>query len=379
MERYYPEDDVPDGTLVVNAHLDDRSEIQTITLTTSTSLLSPDYQPKTGCVVRVEREDGDVLLFEEGRQGTYRAAPGSGFMVHGSRYRLVIADPQGNEYCSDYEALHPPLPIDSVYFRRETRYSVTGEGREGIRFYTDFTVDKTAGEYVRWEMTETYEFHNPDHKAYIYDLDREIKPLHDSLTWRTCWITNQLPTIYTLNLAMLREGIFREKQLNFVSREPQRLHHRYSLLVKQYTLTPAAYGYWNKLKENTQSQGNLFDKQPAILYSNICNRDDPGEKVIGFFSVSGMSEHRIFVEDIPGLELPDNEMFCFPLPEIPPHLNYLPPSDLPLYFTRAGHDGVITFGLTEKHCIDCREYEGSTHIMPDFWTTGKDLQKHPAP
>ncbi len=53
---------------------------------------------------------------------------------------------------------------------------------DGIRFYIDFQVDADSSEFMRWELVETYEFHNPDYEGFIYSFDRVLKPLPDS--WR---------------------------------------------------------------------------------------------------------------------------------------------------------------------------------------------------
>ncbi len=106
-----------------------------------------------------------------------------------------------------------------------------------------------------------------------------------------------------MDLSNVEGDLYKKAPLNFVSSETRRLHYRYSLLVRQMALSKKAFWYWDELAKNLQSKGNLFDTQPSLTPSNICNVNDEDELVIGYFSISGATEKRIFVEDIPDLEV----------------------------------------------------------------------------
>ncbi|MDA3822677.1 MAG: DUF4249 domain-containing protein, partial [Bacteroidales bacterium] len=332
--------------------------------------INPTYIPLSGCVVSVKRDDGIIINFLENEPGKYRMEDDPDFLISGKQYSLYLRTNDGKEYESSYELMHPSMPIDSLYFNLDQKSGNNPEDIiNGISFQADFTVDKNMGEYVRWQLTETYEFHNPLHVGYIYGLDRHRIPLPDTSSWRTCWITNDLTEYYTQSLRLLKNGEYFGKRLNFVSNETQRLNHGYSLLVKQYTISKNAFIYWNDLKENSEALGGLFNKQPSILYSNICNIDDEEELVIGYFSVSSASEKRIFAQDIQGLELDDFKYYCFPSMGMPPNLAYVPDNRLPMYFSWGYYEleGKWFFGTTKGYCLDCRKYDNSTHIKPSYW------------
>jgi hypothetical protein len=173
--------------------------------------------------------------------------------------------------------------------------------------------------------------------------------------------------IYTLDVANMSGAEYSYMPLHFVSNETQRLSHGYSLLVRQHSLDEAAFRYWDELKKNSHGGGGLYDRLPSITPSNIHNENDAGESILGFFTVSGVTEKRIFVKDVEGLNKYD-VLFCFPRPELP-RLRYLTYSDLPIYASRAEeHDtGDERFGETEQKCLDCRIRKGSTGEPPDFW------------
>lgn len=369
VERYYPEKaDALTGLLVVNAHLTDGSGTQAVSLSRSDGLIFPEYRPETGAAVQVENEMGDMIGFTESDDGNYLTDIPLNFLQEGDSYRLLLITSDGSRYESEFTTLHSASTIDSVYYRVETTPGdEPGTSLEGIRFYMDFIVDSESDQFLMWDLTETYEFHNPPYEGFIYDRDRVLKPLPDSMSDRECWITLHIPEIFTQETGNLTAGRYTMKTLHFVSNQTQRLRHGYSLLVRQLSLDEAVFRYWDDLKKNVQEEGVLFDTQPSITPGNICSCDDPEERVLGFFSVSGVSEKRIFVRDVEGLDVPDR-LFCFPTFEFP-RLNYFRLRDLPIFLSRATwpETGEVITGETDRKCLDCRLYRGSSGEPPDFW------------
>lgn len=368
IERYYPdEEDLNTGILVVVAHIDDRPGLQTINLSRSVNMSDASYVPVPDCYVQVTRSDGSLLVFEEQEAGTYNAMPDGIFLHSGADYKLVIITPGGKQYESEFEKLHPAPDIESVYYTVEQ--VPTADPAiidEGIQFYLDFEIEKDSGRFLQWELIETYEIQNPDYPTIEYGRDRRWRDVPDSAKFLTCWITNLIPFIYTLDLGNVEGTKYTRMPVNFVSVNSRRLYHRYSLLVRQFALSEKAFWYWNELKKNVQSKGGLFDTQPALTPSNICNIDDENEMVIGYFSVSGCSEKRVFVDEAPGLEINRNPDICAP-GIFPMYIHKYPASKLPLYIATAVINGITVAGEVEYECVDCREYKNSTSIKPDFW------------
>ena len=369
IERYYPEEGaLKTGTLVINAHLTDQPGKQVIEISRSVDLINPSFDPVYGSLARVIREDGELREFSEFRPGYYEAELDDQFLQTGASYMIQVQTPDGNVYESVFDMLRPVPAIDSLYYQVETAsFASESDSISGIRFYLDFTYDNEAYEYIRWDLTETYEFHNPDMEGYILDVDFKLRELSDTSNYRICYITNELSTIHSMSLGYLDFGTYIRKPFTFVPNDQlaQKLHHKYSLLVKQYSLGEEAFHYWNELKKTSQEQGSLFDRQPALLKSNIHNVNDESEIVLGFFSMAGMVEKRAFAENPEGLDLRDYEWYCFPVPRGP--AGRISRDQLPLYYARAWRDGVSSFAEVNKHCVDCRAYKNSTHIMPDFW------------
>ena len=370
VERYYPSgDDVITGTLVVSAHLTDKPGEQVITISRSDKLLFPQYIPETGCSVVVEDQEGNTIDFKETIPGDYAADIPGEFLETGTLFRLLLLTPDGNRYESEYTQLQASTPIDSIYYQLESIPTSDPQVTvDGIRFYMDFQVDPGSTEYMRWELKETYEFHNPPYEDFIYGFDRRLKPVPDSLSDKQCWITAYVNAIFTLDARNLTSPDFEYMPLHHVSNETQRLSYGYSLLVRQLSLDESAFRYWDELKKNSQENSGIYSRQPSITPSNICNCDDPEEKILGFFSISGLSEKRLFVKDVEALEKYD-VMFCYPAPE-QPRYRFLRTADLPVYVSRVQFpDSLARMGTTTIECVDCRVRNGSVGEPPDYWPT----------
>ena len=369
VERYYPEDnDMKTGTLVINAHLTDQPGVQVIEISRSVDLTNPSFDPVSGSFAEVIREDGEFREFSEFKPGYYAADLDNSFLQTGDSYMIHVITPDRNEYESVLDKLRPVPEIDSLYYQVEhNSFASEEDSTSGVRFYIDFTYDDEAYEYIRWDLTETYEFHNPDMEGFILDVDFRLKELSDTSNYRVCYITNELSSIHSMSLNYLDFGIYIKKPFTFVPniQQEQKLHHKYSLLVKQYSLGEEAFHYWNELKKTSQEQGFLFDRQPALLKSNIHNVNDESEVVLGFFSMAGVVVKRTFAVKPEGLDLSIYKWYCFPMSRGPG--GYLMKEDLPLYFARAWMDGESSYAQVNKHCVDCRAYMNSTHIIPDFW------------
>jgi len=368
IEQYFPdEEELQTGTLVFVAHLCDKPGEQSIQLSRTSTIRYPEFDPLSGCYVEIISSDQESREFQESEPGYYSCFLDEQFLETGKQFSLVVITPEGERYESEYEQLHPAVKINALYWEREQHAtSELGEVLDGVQFCMDFEVKKEACTYLKWELEETYQIHNPEYTAFVFGKDRIFRELPDSSSWRTCWITLGIPEFYTMDLEFVEGTNFRQMPLNYVSSETRRLHIRYSLLVRQYSLSESSFRYWDELRKNLQSTGNLFDKQPALTPSNICNVNNKEEVVLGYFSISGVSELRAFVDEIKEMRLREDPAYCYP-GDYPPGLPYFPDAYLPVYLSRVFVEGAEYRGEVNDYCVDCRAYKGSTHIKPDFW------------
>lgn len=368
LERYHPDDlYLREGLLVINAHITDLEGTQTIEISRSANIEGPKFEPEMDCFVLLSREDGESMEFRMGEEpGHYKADLDADFLSSGLQYQLQVVAGDGKEYLSDFDQIRPVPSIDSIYYKVESK-QLTGDGEPvtGIRFYVDFTYNNEAYEFIRWELTETYEFHNPDMEAYVYYSRWSQGPLVGEDNPKVCYLTYPVSSVHSISTKDLTPGKY-TRAFDFIPYDKldQRLIYKYSLLVKQYSVGSEGFHYWNELGKNHQGQGTLFDSQPALVKSNISNTVDDSEKVLGFFTMSSMHEVRAFAQDIPGIPTSPYLYYCLPVDSGPGSGR---PNTYPAYFARATYDGVTVYAEVRKQCVDCREYKNSTEIAPDFW------------
>jgi len=369
IERYYPEEeDLQPGTLVVAAHLNSVPGVQSLQISRSVTLTNTGYTPVSGCYVELERADGLTREFPETEQGEYSCDLDQDFLQTSMEYRLNFISGEGKQYQSEFELMHPAPEIDSLRFQKEVwRTENVRVSNEGIRFYVDFEIEKDSGRYLRWDLEETYELINPDYPTRMYGTNRRWSSLLYGDKILHCWITRHVPGIYTKDMELVGGAIYYKMPLSYVSgSETRRLYEKYSLLVTQLSLSEQAFWYWSELSKNTQSGSELFSSQPALTASNICNVDDGSEIVIGYFSMAGASQKRIFVVDPPEVDIFFDPYICAP-GVFPKFLWNYPQDKLPLYVARANIRGVAENGKVKDECVFCNLYKGSSDQKPDFW------------
>ncbi len=146
------------------------------------------------------------------------------------------------------------------------------------------------------------------------------------------------------------------------------LRERYSILVKQYSLSEEAFRFWNNLKESNESTGTLYDSQPFQVTGNIRSMEDPFEPVLGYFDMSLVSKKRIFITntlDVPvDIDIPSAFPDCLNGADTIVNFNQIP------HFTDIGYlISFYNFGvgyiMALKTCVDCR-LKGSNN-KPEFW------------
>ncbi|HVN56698.1 MAG TPA: DUF4249 domain-containing protein [Bacteroidales bacterium] len=308
----------------------------------------------------------------------------------GRTYQLHITRSDGNEYVSDSCKMLPVPEIDTVYFFKDSRlYNNQTVLRQGISIFLDSKEPQEENNYLRWTFDETWKFRIPYPTSYVFLNDSTINSLPPSEIKEFCWRTNKNTEILTREINPGSTGPIKGVPITFIASELSgRLLMRYSIIIHQYSVSRNEYNFWNNLKMVEENLGDLFGKQPFAVASNIKNKRDPSEMVLGYFQVSSVSEKRIyldFLKDIEPLNLP---VYLYPcqLITVSPMDFYDPTSrQKPMTFEQMYNMFInskrysfvepvydpTTYKLsklsfTTIECADC-EKSGSS-VTPYFWT-----------
>jgi hypothetical protein len=346
---------------VVSGEITNLPGYQYLTVSLASSVSEPKYIPVGNCLVAVEDDKGNSFNMEEYEKGKYRVWMDRNYLVSGTSYRVQLKTPTGENIQSDFDRMPGQSVIDSVYYKREQNYiSTLKENVTGLQFYVDFHSDDADNRYFRWVANETWEYHAPYPKVYYYDGTMH-KTWPPDYSMQVCWSTKPDIHIFTLSTSNLPSNSYEMFPVHYVNNTTNRLLIKYSVLLSQYSLSRAAFVFWEQLRINSDKQGSLYETQPLPVEGNMHNLSVPDNKVIGFFGASSVVQKRIFVDGIHDMNIPDGA-YCSPEELGIGGWKNFEPWEYPIYFI---YDNFLIKSL-QTSCVDCRAL-GGTLVKPEFW------------
>lgn len=352
--------------LVISGTLTDEPGSQTITVSRTTSYTDSAYVPENGCSVMVIDDKGNIVSYAGKGEGKYVAELAGDELQYGTSYMLRVIDNNGDVYESDYQTLNPAPIIDSLTASYQPKTTAENpEGLKGYQFYVSTSDRGGQTRYYRWDMEETWEYHSPYTVFAMWDGTLHLNYFFpDNRT--VCWMTREVQGIYTATTRDMAEDVLKNIKLNYVSTQTDRLMWRYSLLVREYSLSAEAYEFWNGLKKQVQQTGGLYESQPYMITGNITCVSQPNKQVLGFFTASGVSKKRIFVGPAPD---PVKQIACSSdtIKSIRDDLMPYPPSSYPVYMYKfILPSGAFVKVASDQRCFDCLK-RGGTNVKPSYW------------
>ncbi len=363
-EKYWPELDKYEEVLVVDGLITNEPGPYTIKLSLSVPMDSAELIPYPDCKLVISDEGGNSENLTETEPGVYMTSPDGLQGAIGRKYQLQIITPNGNTYESPYEELRTPVGIDSVYgiieYRQDENFT---NDLVGYQFYLDTEMAEQDSNFFLWRADATYHYQSDFTIRWYYD--GALNWFHGPDSLYNCWKSYRVGRIFTGSTQSLNIPQINGYALNYVNTETRQLSVKYSLFVRQFTISEGAYKFWNGLAGQNSEQNSLFLSQPYQISGNVHNVVDNTEPVLGYFMVAGISEKRIFV-DRPLNSIPFHYAIC-ELDNGDFHsyaqLSMADPVFYPIYAieTPGGRRAVPA-----QECVDCR-LKGGTITKPEFW------------
>jgi hypothetical protein len=334
--QFVPEAEDFKDYITVDALVTDQNSSYKIEVT-RTSPLGQNFTkiPVTGSLVSISDDLGNMYQFTETTEGLYVSDSLSFRGEVGRKYTLHIkAD--GHQFESLPVEMNPVPPIDSLYadIIDNNTYQL-GKTVQGYQVYVSTHDPANKCKFYRWNFAETWEFRLPWIFATIVNT--------------TCWKSASSNNIYIQNTSSLTENKVTGFPLNFITTETDRLQVKYSLFLRQYSLSEDEYVYWDKLKRITEEVGGLYDVVPMSIESNIFIHN----------TLTGFPDFYKYCpfDTIPiGIPIPNLDLSVFILEELNP-----------VFTTGQGFRYVLTY---YKECVDCTL--SGTNKMPDYWNMTKN-------
>lgn len=316
--------------------------------------------PETGAIVLVESKSGvkhSLTHLGRGRYGT-----GTLPLSLSENYRLKISTRGGGVYESDYVEIKQTPNIDSVGWNQDV------DGNVDIRLYTKDITNKTR--YYRWDFTEVWQYNAfyDSNLGYNYTTNQIFFRDSTQLTTQ-CFSEELSKDILLASTSNLTEDRVDSFSVQKIVNGSDKLSVRYSILVKQYALTPDAYKYWQLLRKNSRDLGTIFGTQPTELISNIKCISNPNEPVIGYVSASTVAQRRIFIRnpELVGWKSESTQtILCEPKIVASDSIAFYlqtQPDYGPAYFITANPPPLA---IAKNECLDCT-IRGGTTKRPSFW------------
>jgi hypothetical protein len=366
-----------ESVIVIEATITNEMKQHQVQLSFSYAFEEERPEPVRGATVLVEDDQGAEYLFEEAAPGTYVSRDAFA-AVQGRSYQLKI-ETNGRSYASESAQLTPLAQMDSLYAERYTN----NNGLEGVAIRVDASSPSGNARNYRYTFEESYKIiapfwapkiliipENPDFECRVLTRERFNQG-------RVCYAIDQSRDIILTNTNDLGQDLVDGFIVRFISRENYIISYRYSILVRQYVQSDAAYTFFETLDSFTGSESIFSETQPGFLEGNVFAEGEAEEKVLGYFDVASVNDQRIFFnyEDFfPGEPLPPYVEPCqIGSPPIAGFggciLKPIVEADLIRYYgdnTEPPPRGQGPYLTVSKVCGDCTAL--GREEVPDFWT-----------
>lgn len=280
--EFLPDTNENQDLLVVDGMITNMNAVNTIRLSRSTPIGKPlAHKAVRGAIVTITDENGTITILKESSPGIY-ATDSTEFIGRiGGLYSLNIRI-NNMLYETDFTEMKPVPPVDSLYYEKVVINAArdSNDIDEGCRIYVDTYDPSGKCLFFRWDYIETWEYQIP------YNVVK-----------KTCYVTESSDEVIIRNTSIYSQARISEYPILFISNETDRLKETYSILVNQYSLNEHEYDFWERVKNVSQNVGNLYDMTPTAIAGNVTCTTDPGQTVLGYFSVSAVSQKRLFIDD----------------------------------------------------------------------------------
>ena len=274
--------------LVVEGAINPGADATIITLSHTVNISSKiTLSPVPGATVAVVSDQNATYPLYDTGNGNYVSA---GLNLDNShKYRLTIKTSDGKQYQSDLQSVLITPPIDSVGFN-----IISSSAKTGIQVYVNTHDATNMTKYYRWDYNEEWLFYTRYTSTYISN-GAAMVPRQPNQNVTYCYAGGPSSDIVLGSSAKLAQNIIYQNPILFIPSVSEKIEDKYSILVRQYALTPEAYNFYTNLKKNTEQLGSIFDAQPSSEPGNLHCTTNPSEAVIGYVGVSTVTEKRIFI------------------------------------------------------------------------------------
>lgn len=330
-------------------------------------------EKESGAIIQVTSSTNNTYTFQETEPGVYLSDIQFSTQPN-IDYQLNITTSDGREYTSQPTQLTSSSSnIENVQVTRD----VNEDGVDEIQIYVESFDPTNSSQYYSYSFEETYQVLAPMWKPdqLVLVPATSTTPLTFAVVPRTqeervCYVTlNSLGKLITKSDLLAQDRVSNFLVKSFPIND-FRNNSRYSIIIKQYTLSIESYNFHKTLNDFSNSESLFSQNQPGFIAGNIFSVNNSNEKVLGFFEVSSVKQQRIF------FNRSDYIADVYPWENCDPYEAQSPeaPTDFPLldlirlnrvsWFSGIPAD-MEPIVLVDRRCGDCTLF--GSNIRPSFW------------
>lgn len=349
-----PEVKTESQRIVIDGFLDSDQQMITVKISQAVSLTdSVSSVPVSDAVVSLEDDSGNSYSVGLDSAGLYRRTSIS--VIPSRQYRITVAEGTEN-YQSDFVPVSQAPPIDSLTYNYDA---------DNLYVYLFTHASQEDQKYFRWDFVETWAYRARFNSRWEV-VDHQIVPRPDDIYH--CYYVRPSSYIDLETTDKLTSNVISYHVVTAIPYNSIKLSNKYSILVRQFTVSKAEFQFWQELGRTTEDLGSLFDAQPSTVTGNV--HTTSGDPTIGYFSAGSAQVKRLTIDtnDIPFVKRPETYDNCntFDFDTIPPPQAPLLPSVERILYPVYQGIALIGYSYAYQTCADCTLY-GGTNVKPDYW------------
>jgi hypothetical protein len=351
------------GFLVVEGYINIGSKAVTLIKLSRTTPIDEDNDrvPEKSASVAIENSAGETFQLLQLTDGNYISDSLNLPVDELYRLKISIAD---KIYFSEFVKPLETPEIDSVSWNLQPN---------GVSIGVSTHDDINHARQYLWEFDEIWEVKSPRLSLYSYVNSTWVNRTADEIkNMQTCWKYTAITGLNVQSTKSYSQNLVLNHPIKLIPLNDERLSERYSIVVRQRSLSDDAYDYIQLILSNSENLGTLFDPLPGELTGNIyCS--STSEPVVGLIDAATTESKQIFIynTDIPSWNYTINCEDTLLMFNAGANLDLI----MKAYAATQYHyteplvrDGVY---ITSGYCADCR-IQGGTNIRPSFWEFGAD-------
>ncbi len=315
--------------------------------------------PELGARVTIFAANGAAYSLAESEPGVYIISQN---LPEDADYTLEIELRGGERFESSLiRPLITPDILEAGFVRDE----------EGVEVFVNTQGNEQVDDFL-WTFEETWIYRPRIRTGYIYDPQiGDVRDRTESEQIALCFKSEQNPDILLETSSRFQNQVVFRKTITEIPTGDERIQERYSILISQMAIDPAAVQFWETLKRNTEDIGSIFSPLPSQISGNIRAVDNSGIQVVGQVSMGVTKQQRIYI----------NLADVSPWGYIDPEFNDCVIGEEAVrsgaYQSSFGNGGtlparelmegttIVGYFPVARRCADCTLY--ASPIVPGFW------------